>query len=358
MHLNGGVLLGIAVLLARIIAITGTELSTNRFLRIRNIAKENDEERMTSMNSVPVVEKISRSVSFNAFHKIDPDVAVSQLVRAAQNSPKSEKIATSFQNKQLHAWLDGGVPPQTVFQFLALDTQGDNLFASPQFKAWLEYSMNFKKANPRTNTIPVIDTLAVYYSDEALVRIIKASKEAAHTKIRSDYFEKALFAKWVENKKTSAYISNMMGREMTPDEAFKLLTLDKAGDTTFTDPRFGTWLTFTKVFKKEHPKLKTNPAIDTLTTYLDDQVLSKLIKRAEQSPGMEEMATYVRNALLDKWVTDGKVPAFVVKKLGTSKERTAELLRTFLDKIKSRPPFKAEANVTRKRKRYANVVYN
>ncbi|KAG6950993.1 hypothetical protein JG688_00013916 [Phytophthora aleatoria] len=348
------------------------------------------------VNVKPLVgaDTISRSVSFDTLRATNSDTALSQLLIAWKKAPDMEKVATSWQSKQL----------QTC----------------PQFKTWLDYSMDFKKANPRADTVPVIDTLAAHYSDKALARIIKTAKAGPTTKIRGAFFENALigkwvkdgksstyisnmlgrqvtpddafklltldkapdnlfasreysswltdqklariikaaqtnrlsklraaqfekelFAKWVENGKTSTYISNTLGRQVTPDDAFNLLSLDKAADNMFTHSAYDTWLKYAKSFKEENPNVKTDPVIDTLMTNLGDHAVFELIKRAEKTPATEEKAAYIKNALLDEWVKTNKAPASVVNLLGTSSDDRKVLLSTYLEKIKSTPVFTA-----------------
>ncbi|KAG3012071.1 hypothetical protein PC120_g14078 [Phytophthora cactorum] len=458
MRLHGVVLLGVTALLARINASSDAEaattsfavaehgVSTARSLRIGYITKEDDEERMVNVKSLVGADTISRSVSFDTLRAAKSDTVLSQLLIAWKKIPDMEKVATSWQNMQLQTWLESGVSPQKVFKYLMLDDEAGNLFTSPQFKTWLDYSMDFKKANPRADTATVIDTLAAHYSDTALARIIKTAKADPTTKIRGAFFENALlgkwvkdgksstyisnmlgrqvtpddafkllsldkapdnlfasreysswltyanvfkeenpgapskplidtlmahysdqkltriikaaqtnrlsklraaqfekelFAKWVENGKTSTYISNTLGRQVTPDDAFNLLSLDRAADNIFTHSAYDTWLKYAKSFKEENPNVKTDPVIDTLMTNLGDHAVFELIKRAEKTPATEEKAAYIKNALLDEWVKTNKAPASVVNLLGTSSDDRNVLLSTYLEKIKSTPVFTA-----------------
>ncbi|RAW32403.1 hypothetical protein PC110_g11254 [Phytophthora cactorum] len=347
MRLYGVVLLGVTALLARINASSDAEaattsfavaehgVSTARSLRIGYITKEDDEERMVNVKSLVGADTISRSVSFDTLRAAKSDTVLSQLLIAWKKIPDMEKVATSWQNMQLQTWLESGVSPQKVFKYLMLDDEAGNLFTSPQFKTWLDYSMDFKKANPRADTATVIDTLAAHYSDTALARIIKTAKADPTTKIRGAFFENALLGKWVKDGKSSTYISNMLGRQVTPDDAFKLLSLDRAADNIFARSEYSTWLKYAIAFKRENPDVETKSVIGTLLAYHNDENLSRIIKMAEQTSTTKKMAAYIKNALLDEWVKANKAPAYVVNKLGTSSDDRKELLNTYLNKIKA-----------------------
>ncbi|KAI9982301.1 hypothetical protein PInf_008216 [Phytophthora infestans] len=270
-----------------------------------------------------------KTTLFEKLHASYSDFALSQLLLLSKKAPSTEKLATSLQREQLQTWLNSGKQPQTVFKVLRLDSEADNLFASPQFKIWLDYSLDFRKKFPRANTVPVIDTLVAHYGDAALSRIIKAAKEGAGTKTWAVYYEQALVGKLLKAEKTPAYISRLVGRQVTPDDAFQLLksdmgmdnilrlrrdafkffALDKAGGNLFTHSGYDTWLTYAKAFKNENPNAKKDPVIDTLTTSLGDHALVELIKRTEKTPATKENAAYIKNALLDEWVKTNKSPA-------------------------------------------------
>ncbi|KAG3234772.1 hypothetical protein PI124_g20178 [Phytophthora idaei] len=328
MRLHGVVLLGVTALLARINASSDAEaattsftvaergVSTARSLRIGYITKEDDAERMVNVKSLVGADKISRSVSFDTLRATNSDTVLSQLLIAWKKAPDMEKVATSLQNKQLQTWLERGVSPQKVFKYLMLDDEAGNLFTSPQFKTWLDYSMDFKKANPRADTTTIIDTLAAHYSDKTLARIIKTAKAGPTTKIRGAFFENALLGKWVKDGKSSTYISNMLGRQVTPDDAFKLLTLDKAAGNIFARSEYSTWLTYAIAFKRENPDVETKSVISTLMAHYSDQKLARIIKAAQTNRLSKLRAAHYEKELIAKWVENGKTSTYISNTLG------------------------------------------
>ncbi|KUF99693.1 hypothetical protein AM588_10010144 [Phytophthora nicotianae] len=246
------------------------------------------------------------------------DFALSQLLIAAKNAPTTEKLATSLQKEQLQVWLKSGKSPQAVFKALALDNEADNLFASPQFKIWLDYSLDFKKANPRANTVPVIDTLTAHYRDGNLLRIIKEAKEVSATRGWATYYERALVAKWLKNEKTPASISRLLGRQVTPDDAFTLLKVDMGTDNIFARREFNAWVSYTNVFRRENPDIASKPVIETLLAHYGDRALSRMIEIAKKTSTTKVSAAYFEKALFSKWVEDGKTSAYISKILDRS----------------------------------------
>ncbi|KAF4036028.1 hypothetical protein GN244_ATG11936 [Phytophthora infestans] len=247
-----------------------------------------------------------KTTLFEKLHASYSDFALSQLLLLSKKAPSTEKLATSLQREQLQTWLNSGKQPQTVFKVLRLDSEADNLFASPQFKIWLDYSLDFRKKFPRANTVPVIDTLVAHYGDAALSRIIKAAKEGAGTKTWAVYYEQALVGKLLKAEKTPAYISRLVGRQVTPDDAFKLLKSDMGMDNIIATPAYNAWATYVSVFKRENPNEASKQVIDTLMAHYSDQALAKLFKAAKETSTTKVRASYYENALIGKWVKDGK----------------------------------------------------
>ncbi|ETN03830.1 hypothetical protein PPTG_15158 [Phytophthora nicotianae INRA-310] len=259
-----------------------------------------------------------KTTLFEKLHASYSDFALSQLLIAAKNAPTTEKLATSLQKEQLQVWLKSGKSPQAVFKALALDNEADNLFASPQFKIWLDYSLDFKKANPRANTVPVIDTLTAHYRDGNLLRIIKEAKEVSATRGWATYYERALVAKWLKNEKTPASISRLLGRQVTPDDAFTLLKVDMGTDNIFARREFNAWVSYTNVFRRENPDIASKPVIETLLAHYGDRALSRMIEIAKKTSTTKVSAAYFEKALFSKWVEDGKTSAYISKILDRS----------------------------------------
>ncbi|KAF4038427.1 hypothetical protein GN244_ATG09453, partial [Phytophthora infestans] len=255
------------------------------------------------------------------------DDALARIVKVAKENPTTKLRGTFIEDALLAKWVKDGqtpgyitktlgrqVTPDEVFKALKSDIKTDNLFASREYSAWL--------------------------TDQKLSSIIKAAQGNRLSKLRAAQFEKDLLAKWVKSGETSTYISKTLGRQVTPDDVFDLLSLQKATDNIFTHSEYDTWLKYATSFKNENPNVRPDPVIDTLTANLGDQGLIELIKRAAKNPVTEEKATYIKNALLDDWVKANKSPAYVLNKLATSNDDKTKLLRTYLGKLDSSPLFK------------------
>ncbi|KAF4036030.1 hypothetical protein GN244_ATG11938 [Phytophthora infestans] len=281
------------------------------------------------------------------------DDALARIVKVAKENPTTKLRGTFIEDALLAKWVKDGqtpgyitktlgrqVTPDEVFKALKSDIKTDNLFASREYSAWLTYDNFFKSENPNFASKPLVDILSTHFSDQKLSSIIKAAQGNRLSKLRAAQFEKDLLAKWVKSGETSTYISKTLGRQVTPDDVFDLLSLQKATDNIFTHSEYDTWLKYATSFKNENPNVRPDPVIDTLTANLGDQGLIELIKRAAKNPVTEEKATYIKNALLDDWVKANKSPAYVLNKLATSNDDKTKLLRTYLGKLDSSPLFK------------------
>ncbi|KAG7379830.1 hypothetical protein PHYPSEUDO_008077 [Phytophthora pseudosyringae] len=315
----------------------------------------------------------SKTTIFDSLQAHLTETTLSRLLITAKKAPGTERLATSLQNKQLETWLTRGESPNAVFKLLMLDKVPDNVFASPQFKTWLNYATALRRKNPGAETKPVIDTLTAHYTDIGLSRMINAAKETSGTTNMAAYMEKALLGKWATDGKTPAYASNLlwasaadkksleaayleklvvqstkrlaenlqvqqvgawMARQETPDAVFKLLRLDQGAENIFARPQFDTWLNFALRFRKEHADAEGTTVFVSLMAHYSDTALARMIKTAKETPGTKNLATYMEKDLLGKWATDGKAPAYVLIKLGTTAEDKKLLLSAFMTQVR------------------------
>ncbi|ETN03826.1 hypothetical protein PPTG_15156 [Phytophthora nicotianae INRA-310] len=288
-----------------------------------------------------------------AAHYTD-DVLV-RIIKIAKKDPATQIRAAYFEDALVGKWVKDGqtpayissmfgrqVTPEEAFKLLKYDMRTDNFFGSREYSAWLSYDNFFKSENPNVPVKSLVDILTTHYDDQKLVEIINAVQTNRLSKLRAANFEKSLIAKWMENEKTSTYISNTLGREVTPDDAFTLLSLNKDVDNLFTHSEYDTWLKYAISFKKENPNVEADPVIETLMLNFRDDALFELIKKAEMTPATEKKAAFIKNALLDEWVETKVPPAYVINKLATSEQDRKKLLKTYLDKIYSSPLFTAK----------------
>ncbi|KAF4136453.1 hypothetical protein GN958_ATG14348 [Phytophthora infestans] len=138
-------------------------------------------------------EKLSKSYS---------DTTLSQILIAAQKSKKTEVLAADLQSQQIRVWLDRLEPPENVFKLLILDKGADGLLANPQMQTWIRYSEKYLRENPYSAKVTVIGTLTKYYSDTAMVTILKTAR-THKARYAASGLERDLLAKWARAQKST-----------------------------------------------------------------------------------------------------------------------------------------------------------
>ncbi|KAL3657659.1 hypothetical protein V7S43_017461 [Phytophthora oleae] len=206
-------------------------------------------------------------------------------------------IAGTLQTEQIQRWMASQTSPSDVFRFLMLSKAGDNLLDNPQFLKWVQYVDDLNKANPDKKTT-IMSVLGTYYTSTELTKILEV---AAPSKL-----VKRLEAeqKW-------------LGKD-TPDELFKILKLDKAGDELLSSPQFKTWVTYMKEFNMENYKYKTT-LIATLVRNYGDGGLVTILEAAKGVKSTASTAKRLQSEQFQLWLTNGYTPDDIFKVLKLDK---------------------------------------
>lgn len=106
-------------------------------------------------------------------------------------------------------------------------------------------------------------TLTTHYGDDALARMVEAAKKVKGM---------AGLAKRIEATQAQYWLS----RKQTPDDVFKLLGLNSAGDDVLANPALSTWTNYLNTFLRKYPDEKWT-MIGTLTGYYVDEAVVMMI---------------------------------------------------------------------------------
>ncbi|KAG2982563.1 hypothetical protein PC120_g24618 [Phytophthora cactorum] len=246
------------------------------------------------------------------------DVSTKRLLRAHKASYGDEErgVTESLSNslkstttQQLKEWLKGGKSTDDVFKLLTLDNVANDLLATPQLQAWINYMKLFNKENPKQQTT-LIKTLTSHYDDAGVAKIIETAKQVPAT---------ATIAKRLQTEQIQRWIA----QEKSPDGVFKLLNLDIAADQLFKQPQVVTWAKYVDDFNKAHPEQKTK-MFSALAQY-DEQTLVDMLVAAQKVPTTEKIAVQVQADLTNAWLTLKKAPNDVFKMLKLNKDGDALL---------------------------------
>ncbi|KAE9355497.1 hypothetical protein PR003_g2815 [Phytophthora rubi] len=102
------------------------------------------------------------------------------------------------------------------------------------------------------------------------------------------------------------------------DDAFKLLTLDKAADDLLSNPKLESWISHLKLFNEQNPSKQTT-LIATLTAHYGDEGLAKIIEQGKRVEGTEAIANRIQAEQFQAWLTGEKSAGDVFKLLKLDK---------------------------------------
>ncbi|EGZ08405.1 hypothetical protein PHYSODRAFT_424262, partial [Phytophthora sojae] len=238
---------------------------------------------------------------------------------AAKAEPTAAAFATKLESAMIRGWLNRRHKPNEVFTFLQLEKSGAKAFETPQFATWLNYLNAFNEKYPKKKTTMLQVMKAKYASDEGALALAKmvASVDDAGTPW-SKVLKEELVTGW-------------MDQPNHPENIFKMLKLDEAGDGLLSSPALATWVQYLKAFNKEYPRAQTT-MIQTFTKSYGDEKLATMIQAAKKTPTTEKLAANLQTAQFKQWMAQGKTPDDVYKtvlKLESTSSPNADIWRAF-----------------------------
>ncbi|POM69913.1 Hypothetical protein PHPALM_13757, partial [Phytophthora palmivora] len=112
----------------------------------------------------------------------------------------------------------------------------------PQFISWLGYVDDFKTKHPETDAA-VMPIMLSRYDDNAVSKMLETAKKTSSTKNFAIRLQEEQFNWWLSKK-------------IFPDDVFKALELDKAGETILSNPQLYTWMEYVTIYNKKNPGRK------------------------------------------------------------------------------------------------------
>ncbi|OWZ08236.1 RxLR effector protein [Phytophthora megakarya] len=214
---------------------------------------------------------------------------------------------------------------------LKLDQSDSKLFESPSFSQWAAFVAVRSKSDPDTT---MFTTLAKYYKDDILAKILATAKEVDSTKAIATTMEGLQIKKWVTAGNTA-------------DDVFNALKLNQAGDKLFESPLFSTWATFVAQRNNKNPGVEM---FTTFTRHYSDDVLAKIIPThilatAKKFDNTRAKATTLEGLQIMNWVNSKKSAddVFKILKLEQTGDKLFEsplfsIWATFVAKQNSKDP--------------------
>ncbi|ETL40626.1 hypothetical protein F442_08423 [Phytophthora nicotianae P10297] len=216
------------------------------------------------------------------------------------------KIKLSFsEGKQLSAWLKEKKTPEDVFKLLKLHTGTENLLANKNLKTWSVFMVLYNKENP-TKMVTMLGMLTKTYGDEAVAKMIEASRANLKTKPIANRLQNLQLSGWAQNG-------------LSPDIVFQMLKVGEGGvDKLMSNKGLNVWFYFFNQMNRYNPDRQIG-LINKLLTVYDDIPLAKAFDAASKVKSTKFMGKELQEAQFKKWLADGIEPSTIFKRLNLDK---------------------------------------
>ncbi|OWY99100.1 Avirulence (Avh) protein [Phytophthora megakarya] len=203
----------------------------------------------------------------------------------------TKKLATRVQTYQMSFWLGERKPPSKVFELLKLNEAKDaSLLENTFFKAWFQYSFDFRSAQ--------ISTLKKYYTDDVIADIIIKAREISGMDDIAQRLHTQQFAYWLASRRS-------------PDALFSQLYLGKTS-ALFENPRFFLWIDYVSYFSDRSPKLRVDmlTILTVLSQKIGEEKMIRTLMAATHSPVRRTKSTAIEllKAQFKQWLEKNTDP--------------------------------------------------
>ncbi|KAL4166430.1 hypothetical protein KRP22_013689 [Phytophthora ramorum] len=217
------------------------------------------------------------------------------FVEATKDDDDSEeRVSNEFAKKMAQAakntfTSNNQATTNKLFKSLQVEETGKELFQSAQFEKWATtVAKNFKKTPEKAPT-SMFSTLANYYGDEALAKMIVGAKNSANVGATADKLEYVQLNRWLSEGKTI-------------DDIFKLFKLNKEGEKLLQSPMLRTWISYVDLQGKNPYDL----LLVKLSAHYDETGLAKMLVAAKEDGKTHFIARELEKVQLKNWQSDGK----------------------------------------------------
>ncbi|KAF4131898.1 hypothetical protein GN958_ATG18931 [Phytophthora infestans] len=205
----------------------------------------------------------------------------------------TEKRAAQLQAEQFDMWMSLRESPIDVYNKLQHHYRDSSFFYDPLLSTWVSYMNVFVTRNP-SKVDKMFLELGDTFEDKRFFRVLERAKKLPNTKNTATrlQLEKA---------------STVFESGKPPGEIFKLLALDNVGDDILADTLFNMWMTYLKIFNKEHPNHQESWFTTLRVNYAWSGV-EIIIETGTQNPSTRGMAEKVEDAFHNYWLDSKKAP--------------------------------------------------
>ncbi|KAL4166329.1 hypothetical protein KRP22_013592 [Phytophthora ramorum] len=233
---------------------------------------------MTKLNT-----QNSDEVIFSSLKKLFDDEALAKMIAGAKNSASTTATATKLEQVQLNKWMSEGKTADDIFALLKLNNEEGKLLQSPMLRTWISY-VDLQGKNPYDM---ILVKLSTHYDEAGLAKMLTTAKQdgTAYSIVRK--LEEVQLKNWLSDGKTA-------------DDVFKLLQLNKDGDTVFASSVWSVWSSYlTKLDKENADELM----FVVLKKHYGDEGVAKMVSVANKEASTKNIGRKLEEEL---WRSQGK----------------------------------------------------
>ncbi|KAL4092726.1 hypothetical protein PRIC1_011717 [Phytophthora ramorum] len=212
------------------------------------------------------------------------EAGLAKMLVTAKQDGTASSIVRKLEEVQFKNWQSDGKSADDVYNLLKLNLERGDILKSPMLTTWISYTAKLDE-NPYQL---LLVKLMKRYDDATLTKMFVAAKRGRATKSISTKLEEVQLKSWLSDGKTA-------------DDVFKLLQLNKDGDTIFASSVWSVWSSYlTKLDKENADELMF---VVLKKHYGGDEGVAKMVGVANKEASTKDIGRKLEEEL---WRSQGK----------------------------------------------------
>ncbi|KAG3100395.1 hypothetical protein PI124_g14929 [Phytophthora idaei] len=252
------------------------------------------------------------------FTKTYGDDAVIKLLGTENNIATTGHFTSRLRTELATSWVDTGKTAEDTFTLLKLDKTAYKIFTAPPMHKgttnpaldlYVAYVCQFNEHAKKTKKkkIGLLDMFSKTYGDNGVAKMVEMGVRVPTTQKVSSNLRRQLLRKWEIN-------------EQSPEDVFKLLKLDEAGNDLFATPQMNTWYSFIKNgFNRDGEDFHLVLLRVLAKRYGEDGLSKNFIVGNRRMDLLGYIPMNLENAMVNRWLATGKTSDDVFEMLRLNK---------------------------------------
>nr|KAH7498929.1 RxLR effector protein PSR2 [Phytophthora ramorum] len=212
------------------------------------------------------------------------EAGLAKMLVTAKQDGTASSIVRKLEEVQLKNWLSDGKSADDVYNLLKLDLERGDILKSPMLTTWISYTAKLDEDPYQLLLVKLMKR----YDDATLTKMFVAAKRGHATWSIGTKLEEVQLKSWLSDGKTA-------------DDVFKLLQLNKDGDTIFASSVWSVWSSYlTKLDKENVDELMF---VVLKKHYGGDEGVAKMVSVANKEASTKDIGRKLEEEL---WRSQGK----------------------------------------------------